>query len=46
MTGLLVLQQLLNLSDEQMEFQLPDRMTLQRLAGLKHSGRIPDRNTF
>lgn len=46
MTRLLVLQQLLNLSDEQMEFQLPDRMSLQRFAGLKHTGRIPDRNTF
>jgi len=38
MTRLLVLQQLFNLSDEQMEFQLLDRMSLQRFARLKHSG--------
>lgn len=46
MTRLLVLQQLFNLSDEQMEFQLLDRMSFQRFAGLKHSGRVPDRNTI
>lgn len=46
MTRLLVLQQLFNLSDEQMEFQLLDRMSFQRFAGLKHSGRAPDRNTI
>ncbi len=46
MTRLLVLQQLFNLSDEQMEFQLIDRMSFQRFAGLKHSGRVPDRNTI
>ncbi|MNZ43273.1 hypothetical protein D3C78_608740 [compost metagenome] len=45
MTRLLVLQQLFNLSDEQMEFQLLGRMSFQRFAGLKHSGRVPDRNT-
>ncbi|WP_437438516.1 transposase, partial [Azotobacter vinelandii] len=33
MTRLLVLQQLFNLSDEQMEFQLLDRMSFQRFAG-------------
>ncbi|ERI54532.1 hypothetical protein N878_00450 [Pseudomonas sp. EGD-AK9] len=46
MTRLLVLQHLFNLFDEQMEFQLPDRMSFQRFAGLKHSCRVPDRNTF
>lgn len=47
MTRLLVLQQLFNLSDKyQMEFQLLDRMSFKRFAGLKHSGRIPDRNTI
>lgn len=46
MTRLLVLQQLLNLSDEQMEFQLLDRMSFQRFAGLKNTARVPDRNTI
>ncbi|ACO78655.1 Transposase, IS4 [Azotobacter vinelandii CA] len=46
MTRLLVLQQLFNLSDEQMEFQLLDRMSFQRFAGVKHTGRVPDRNTI
>ncbi|SFQ54434.1 Transposase and inactivated derivatives, IS5 family [Geopseudomonas sagittaria] len=46
MTRLLVLQQLFNLSDEQMEFQLLDCMSFQRFAGLKNSGRVPDRNTI
>jgi transposase len=46
MTRLLVLQQLFNLSDEQMEFQLLDRMSFQHFAGLKHSGRVPNRNTL
>ena len=46
MTRLLVLQQLFNLSDEQMEFQLLDRMSFQRFAGLKNAGRVPDRNTI
>ena len=46
MTRLLVLQQLFNLSDEQMEFQLLDRMSFQRFAGLKDSARMPDRNTI
>lgn len=46
MTRLLVLQQLFNLSDEQMEFQLLDRLSFQRFAGLKNSARVPDRNTI
>ena len=46
MTRLLVLQQLFNLSDEQMEYQLLDRMSFQRFAGLKNSARVPDRNTI
>ncbi|WP_328821124.1 transposase [Pseudomonas sp. OF001] len=29
-----------------MEFQLLDRMSFQHFAGLKHSGRVPDRNTI
>ncbi|WP_334180952.1 IS5 family transposase [Pseudomonas nitroreducens] len=46
MTRLLVLQHLFNLSDEQMEFQLLDRMSFQRFAGLKNTARVPDRNTI
>jgi IS5 family transposase len=46
MTRLLVLQQLFNLSDEQMEFQLLDRMSFQRFAGQKNTARVPDRNTI
>lgn len=46
MMRLLVLQRLFNLSDEQMELQLLDRMSFQRFARLKHSGRAPDRNTI
>ncbi|ENA26517.1 hypothetical protein HMPREF1487_09624 [Pseudomonas sp. HPB0071] len=46
MTRLLILQHLFNLSDEQMEYQLLDRMSFQRFAGLKHAGRVPDRNTI
>ncbi len=46
MTRLLVLQQLFNLSDEQVEFQMLDRITFLRFAGLKNSGRVPDRNTI
>lgn len=46
MTRLLVLQHLFNLSDEQMEFQLLDRMSFQRFAGLQNSARVPDRNTI
>ncbi|WP_376749216.1 transposase [Stutzerimonas nitrititolerans] len=44
MTRLLVLQQLFNLSDEQMEYQLLDRLSFQRFAGPKNSGRVPDRS--
>jgi IS5 family transposase len=44
-TGM-VLQQLYNLSDEQMELQLLDRLSFQRFVGLRHSSQIPDRTTF
>jgi hypothetical protein len=46
MTRLLELQQLFNLSDEQIEFQLLGHMSFQRFAGLKYSDRVPDRNTI
>jgi transposase, IS5 family len=44
--GVLVLQQLHGLSDEQMEYQLLDRLSLQRFVGLRHSSQIPDRTTL
>ena len=46
MVKALFLQQLYNLSDEQLEFQLLDRLTFQRFVGLRRSSQIPDRTTF
>ncbi len=46
MIRLLVLQQLYNLSDEALEYQLLDRSSFQRFAGLEHSGRVPDAKTL
>lgn len=46
MVRVIVLQQLYNLSDEQMEFQLLDRLSFQRFVGLRHSSQIPDRTTL
>lgn len=46
MVRTLLLQQLYNLSDEQLEYQLLDRLSFQRFAGLRHSSQIPDRTTF
>jgi len=46
MVRALILQQLYNLSDEQMEFQLLDRLSFQRFVGLRHSSQIPDRTTL
>lgn len=45
MVRILILKRLNNLSDEQMEYQLLDRMSYQRFCGLTHSACIPDRNT-
>lgn len=42
----LLIQQLFNLSDEQMEFQLLDRLSFQLFAGLRSSSQIPDRTTI
>lgn len=42
----LLIQQLFNLSDEQMEFQFLDRLSFQRFAGLRASSQIPDRTTI
>lgn len=46
MVRVLVLQQLHGLSDEQMEYQLLDRLSFQRFVGLRHSSQIPDRTTL
>jgi IS5 family transposase len=46
MVGVLLIQQLFNLSDEKMEFQLPDRLSFQRLVGWRANSQIPDRTTI
>lgn len=46
MVRILLLKRLYNLSDEQMEFQLLDRMSYQRFCGLTHAANIPDRTTI
>lgn len=46
MVRVLVLQQLHGLSDEQMEYQLLDRLSFQRFVGLRYSSQIPDRTTI
>lgn len=46
MVRILVLKRLYNLSDEQMEFQLLDRMSCQRFCELTHAANIPDRTTI
>lgn len=46
MVRVLVIQQLYNLSDEQMEFQLLDRLSFQRFVGLRQSSQVPDRTTI
>jgi IS5 family transposase len=46
MVRALFLQQLYGLSDEQLEFQLLDRLSFQRFVGLRRSSQIPDRTTF
>lgn len=46
MVRVLVIQQLYNLSDEQMEFQLLDRLSFQRFVGLRQSAQAPDRTTI
>ncbi|ANG63586.1 transposase [Marinobacterium aestuarii] len=46
MVRILVLKRLYNLSDEQMEYQLLDRMSYQRFCGLTQISNIPDRTTI
>lgn len=43
MVRVLLFQQLFNLSDEQMEFQLLDLLSFQRFVGLRSSSQIPER---
>ena len=45
MVRILVLKRLYNLSDEQMEYQLLDRMSYKRFCGLANATSIPDRTT-
>jgi hypothetical protein len=46
MVRILILKHLYNLSDEQMEYQLFDRMSYQRFCLLTDSANVPDRNTI
>ena len=46
MFKILILQRLYNLSDEQMEYQINDRLSFMRFLGLKMSDNIPDQNTI
>lgn len=46
MIRLLVLQQLYNVSDDALEYQLLDRASFLRFAGLEKSGRVPDAKTI
>jgi IS5 family transposase len=46
MVRILVLKRLYNLSDEQMEYQLLDRMSYKRFCGLSQATNIPDRTTI
>ena len=45
MVRVLILQQLYGLSDDALEFQLLDRLSLQRFCGLRQSSSIPDART-
>lgn len=46
MFKIVILQRLYNLSDEQMEFQINDRLTFKRFVGLELSHKVPDTNTI
>lgn len=46
MVRILIAQEYFNLSDEQMEFQLLDRLSFQRFVGLRRSSQVPDRTTI
>ena len=46
MFKLLILQSLYNLSDDQMEYQITDRLSFKRFLGLKASDKVPDSKTI
>lgn len=46
MVRVLLIQQMFNLSDEQIEFQLLDCLSLQRFVGRRHSSQLPGRTTI
>ena len=46
MFKILILQSLYNLSDDQIEYQIIDRLTFKRFLGLKASDRVPDSKTI
>ena len=46
MSKILILQSLYNLSDDQIEYQIIDRLTFKRFLGLKASDRVPDSKTI
>jgi IS5 family transposase len=46
MFKILILQRLYNLSDEQMEYQINDRLSFQRFLGLSLNKDVPDQNTI
>ena len=46
MFKILILQSLYNLSDEQMEFQIRDRLSFLRFLGLNFEDRIPDQKAM
>ena len=46
MLKILLLQSFYNLSDEQAEYQINDRITFRRFLGLGLSGKCPDKNTI
>jgi IS5 family transposase len=46
MFKILILQSLYSLSDDQMEFQITDRLTFKRFLGLKSSDKVPESKTI
>ena len=42
----LLIQSLYNLSDDQLEYQITDRVSFKRFLGLKKSDKVPDSKTF
>jgi IS5 family transposase len=46
MFKILIVQSLYNLSDDQREYQITDRLTFKRFLGLKSSDRVPDSKTI